>query len=267
MPELLDLLALPFAQRAVLAGLAIAIVGGVLGVFIVLRGMAFFADAISHASLLGIALALLLSVQPFLGALVIALATAAAIALLRGRTVLSFDTLIGTFFAAAVALGVIVIGFVKGARADLISFLFGDILALTKWDVGIAWGLSAVVLGLLFLSWRAVVLSTLHRDLAAVEGIPVVKTDLLFLLLTALVVAVAIKIAGVILVTALLIVPAATAQNLARTLRGMVVWSLAASCVSLFGGLLLSFTADLPSGPTIVLVASVLFGGSLLARR
>lgn len=267
MPELLDLLVLPFAQRAMLAGLAIAVVSGVLGVFIVLRGMAFFSDAISHASLLGIALALLFSLQPFVGAVAVALVAAAAIALLRGRTVLSLDTLIGVFFSAAVALGVVVIGFVKGFRADLVSFLFGDILALGSLDVAVAWVLSAVVLGLLFTSWRAVVLNTLHRDLAAVEGVPVVRTDLLFLLLTALVVAVAINIAGVILVTALLIVPAATAQNLARTLRGMVFWSVAVSCVSLFGGLLLSFLFDLPSGPTIVLSSSVLFGVSLLARR
>lgn len=267
MPELLDLLALPFAQRAILAGFAIALVSGVLGVFIVLRRMAFFSDAISHASLLGIAVALLLSVQPFFGAFVVALAAAAAIALLRGRTVLSLDTLIGVFFSAAVALGVIVISFSKGFRADLVSFLFGDILALGPWDVVVAWTLSAVVLGLLFISWRAVVLSTLHRDLAAVEGVPVVRTDLLFLLLTALVVAVAINIVGVILVTALLIVPAATAQNLARTLRSMVLWSVAVSCVSLFSGLILSFVADLPSGPTIVLVSSVLFGVSLGVRR
>lgn len=266
MSEIVEILALPFAQRALLAGFAIALVGGVLGVFIVLRGMAFFSDAIAHASLLGIALALLLSWTPFVGAVAIALLTAAAIALLRGRTILSLDTLIGVFFAAAVALAVIIIGFVKGLRADLVSFLFGDILALGPFDVVLAWVLSALVLGLLVLSWRAVVLSTLHRDLAAVEGVRVVRTDLLFLILTALVVAVAMRIAGVVLVTALLIVPAATAQNLARTFRGMVAWSVLVSLLAVFGGLLLSFVANLPSGPTIVICASTLFVISLLAR-
>lgn len=267
MPELLELLALPFAQRALLAGVAIALVGGVLGVFIVLRGMAFFSDAIAHASLLGIALALLLAVHPSVGALVIAVGAAAAIALLRGKTAQALDTLIGVLFSAAVALAVIVIGFLKGYRADLVGFLFGDILALGSADVAVAWALSLLVLVLLVASWRAVVLSTLHRDLASVEGVPVVRTDLLFLVLTSLVVAVAIKIAGVILVTALLIVPAATAQNVARTLRGMVAWSVAVSLLSLLVGLLVSFSANLPSGPTIVLAAAVFFILSLLVRR
>lgn len=266
MPDLLGLFALPFAQRALLAGLAISAVGGVLGVFVILRGMSFFSDAIAHASLLGIALALLLAVQPFAGALVIALATAVAIAVLRGRTVLALDTLIGVFFSAAVALAVIVIGFVKGYRADLVSFLFGDILALRGVDVVLAWLLSAVVIGLLVVSWRALVLTTLHRDLAHVEGVPVVRTDILFLLLTALTVTLGVKIAGVILVTALLIVPAATAQNLARTLTGMVGWSIAVSLLSFLVGLALSFSFNLPSGPTVVTTAAVLFGLSLLTR-
>lgn len=266
MTELSALLVLPFAQRAMVAGVALAVVGGVLGVFIVLRGMSFFSDAIAHASLLGVALALVLALQPFLGAMVIALLTAAAIALLRGRTVASFDTLIGVFFSAAVALAVIVIGFFKGFRADLLAFLFGDILALQGTDVLLAWILSALVLILLALSWRPVVLSTLHRDLASVEGVRVVQTDLLFLVLVALVVAVSIKIAGVILVSALLIVPAAAAQNLARSFRGMVVWSIGISLLAFGGGIVGSFAGNLPSGPTIVLAAAILFALSFLSR-
>lgn len=267
MPDVFELLFLPFGQRALLAGLAVALVSGVLGVFVVLRGMSFFSDAIAHASLLGIAVALLFAVQPFLGALAVAVITAAAIALLRGRTRLSLDTLIGVFFSAAVALAVILIGFVKGLRADLVSFLFGDILALSPLDVAVAWILSLVVLVVLFAFWRAIVLTTLHRDLAHVEGVPVVKTDLLFLLLTALVVAVAIKVAGVILVTALLIIPAATAQNLARTFLGMVAWSVATALLAVLLGLILSFAGNLPSGPTMVVTAAALFVGSLVTRR
>lgn len=267
MPELLDILAFPFAQRALLAGVAIALVGGILGVFIVLRGMSFFSDAIAHASLLGVALALLASVQPFLGAFLVAVLTAVAIASLRGRTVVSIDTLIGVFFSAAVALAVIVIGFVKGLRTDLIAFLFGDILALGPADVLFAWLVSALVVALLVVSWRSVVLSTLHRDLAAVEGVQVFRTDLLFLVLVALVVAVALRIAGVVLATALLIVPAAAAQNLARSFRGMLVWSIVVSLLSLVGGLLISFLGDFPSGPTIILAATAFFALSLLARQ
>lgn len=267
MSDIATLLALPFAQRALLAGLALAVVGGVLGTFIVLRGMAFFSDAIAHASLLGVALALILALQPFLGAVVIALLAAVAIALLRGRTAASLDTLIGVAFSTAVALAVIVIGFLKGYRADLLAFLFGDILALRTSDVVLAWALSAVVLALLVVSWRDVVLSTLHRDLAAVEGVRVTQTELLFLLLVALVVAVALKLAGVILVTALLIVPAAAAQNVARTFQGMVAWSVVFSLLSVVSGILVSFAANLPSGPTIVVTAAALFVLSLLSRR
>lgn len=266
MSDVLELLSLPFAQRAILAGIAIALVGGVLGVFIVLRGMSFFSDAISHASLLGVALALLFSAPPLFGALFIALAAATLIAYLRGRSVLSLDTLIGVAYSAAVALGVITIGFLKGYRADLMSFLFGDVLALGTLDVALAWILSILVLVAVFFSWRAIVLSTLHRDLAAVEGVRVIRTDLLFLVLVALVVAVAIRIVGVVLVTALLIVPAATAQNLARTFHSMIAWSIGSSIVALVVGLLFSFAANLPSGPTIVLISSVLFVASLLGR-
>lgn len=266
MTEILEILALPFAQRALAAGLALAVVGGVLGVFVVLRGMAFFSDAIAHASLLGIAVALLASVSPLTGALILAVLAAVLIATLRGRTVLSLDTLIGVFFSAAVALGVIVIGFIQGFRADLLAYLFGDVLALRAADVILAWTLSALVLVVFAFSWRDVVLSTLHRDLAAVEGVRVLRTELLFLVLVALVVAAAMRIVGVILVTALLVVPAATAQNLARTFRGMMIWSVVLSLLSFVIGILLSFGFNLPSGPTIVVTSAVLFALSLVAR-
>lgn len=266
MTEVLEILALPFAQRALAAGLALAVVAGVLGVFIVLRGMAFFSDAIAHASLLGIALALLVAVSPLTGALILAVLAAVLIATLRGRTGLSLDTLIGVFFSSAVALGVIIIGFIQGFRADLLSYLFGDVLALRTTDVILAWVLSALVLVVFSFSWRDVVLSTLHRDLAAVEGVPVLRTDLLFLVLVALVVAAAMRIVGVILVTALLVVPAATAQNLARTFRGMMTWSVVLSLVSFVVGILLSFGFNLPSGPTIVVTSAALFVLSLVAR-
>lgn len=266
MPEFVEFFTLPFAQRALLAGLAVALMSGILGTFVVLRGMSFFSDAIAHASLLGVALGLLFQAPPLIGALILALMAAALIAVLRGRTVLSLDTLIGVFFSGAVALGVMLIGFLKGYRADLLAFLFGDILAIGRLDVVLAWVLSLVVIVALLLSWRDVVLSTLHRDLAAVEGVRIVRTDLLFLLLVALVVAVAMRIVGVVLVTALLIVPAAAAQNLARTFREMVLWSVALGVASLIVGLALSFAANLPSGPTIVLVASALFALSLLAK-
>lgn len=266
MADLLALFALPFAQRALLAGVAIAVLGGILGVFIVLRGMSFFSDAIAHASLLGVALSLLFSFQPYLGALLVALFTAVAIASLRARTSASLDTLIGVFFSAAVALAVILIGFVRGLRADLLAFLFGDILAIRASDVLLAWTVAAVIVVLLAVSWRAVVLTTLHRDLAAVEGAHVVRTDLLFLVLVALAVAVAMRIAGVVLVTALLIVPAAAAQNVARSFTAMVAWSVGISCLSLFVGLVFSFLTNLPSGPTIVLAAAAFFALSLFAR-
>lgn len=266
MTDALALLALPFAQRALAAGIALAIVGGVLGVFIVLRGMSFFADAIAHASLLGIALGLLVSAPPLAGALVLAITAAVLVGSLRGKTVLSLDTLLGVFFSAAVALGVIVISFLRGFRADLLSYLFGDVLALGRADVVLAWGLSAIVLVVMVRSWRDIVLSTLHRDLAAVEGVRVVRTDLVFLVLVALIVAVAMRLVGVILVTALLVVPAAAAQNIARNFRGMIAWSVVLSVVSMLSGILLSFALNLPSGPTVVVAAAVLFLVSLLAR-
>lgn len=266
MTEILSLLELPFAQRAFAAGLALAVVSGVVGVFVVVRGMSFFSDAIAHASLLGVALALVAGFSPLSGALLLAVFAAVAIASLRGRTTVSLDALLGVFFSTAVALGVIVIGFVRGFRADLLGYLFGDVLALGFSDVVLAWGLSALVLLAFVGLWREIVLSTLHRDLAAVEGVRVVRTDIVFLLLVALVVAAAMRLVGVVLVTALLVVPAATAQNLARTFRGMVAWSVCLSVVAFVVGVLASFAFNLPSGPTIVVVAAMLFLVSLALR-
>jgi zinc transport system permease protein len=261
-----ELLTLPFFQRALIAGCLIGAMLAVLGVFVVLRRISFFADAIGHSALTGIALGILLNINPFLGALLFTLAVAVAIVALRHYSHLHLDTLLGVFFPSAVALGVIIVYLTPGFTTDLVSFLFGDILTVSSQDV-----LLAVVLGLITLAWlwfagKTALLVTLNESLARVAGVSTPRQELLFLILLAAVIALAIKIVGIILVTAMVVIPAATAQNAARSLTQMFVGSVAVGLLSVLVGLLLSAFLSVPSGPAIVLTAATAFAASFILR-
>jgi zinc transport system permease protein len=263
---MLDLLTVPFFQRALLVGSILGMLMAILGVLVVLRKMSFFSDAIGHSALAGIALALLVNVNPFLGALVFALLVALGISGVKAVSKLSIDTLLGVFFAAAVGLGVIVVSLTPGYQADLISFLFGNILTVTTGDIISSLVMTAIVLAILIWAGKGFVAITLDQSLARAEGIPVARLELLFLLLLAAVIALAIKFVGIVLVTALLIIPAASAQNIASSLASMFWISIGISLVAVIIGMLASALLRIPSGPTIVLTGTIFFAISLLYK-
>lgn len=264
---MLDLLTLPFFQRALLVGVILGGLMAILGVFVVLRRMSFFSDAIGHSALTGIALGLLLQINPFMAALAFSLLVALGMSAVRKVSQQSFDTLLGVFFAAAVSLGVIIVSFTPGYQADLISFLFGNILTVSSMDILLSAILAIVILLIMFFTGKAQVSITFDESLARAEGTPVDRHELTLLLILAATIALAIKFVGIILVTAMLIIPAATAQNFAKSLSGMFTWSVALSLIAVIAGMLASAALNFPSGPTIVLTGTIFFAISLGLKR
>ncbi|MFH0830834.1 MAG: metal ABC transporter permease [Parcubacteria group bacterium] len=252
--------------RALAVGLLIALAAGSLGTMVVIRRMSFFADAIAHASLTGIALGVLLQIDPLWAAIVFSLAVGLGIAWLARRNTLALDTIIGVFYSTAVALGVIIIGGLKGIRIDLESFLFGDILAVSRVDLVVAAVLVVVVLVVFGFILGPLVQLALNRDLARVQGVKVNLYEILFMSLMALMVAVGIKLVGIVLIGPLLIMPAAAAKNVSRSLLGMLVLSLILALVGVVAGMYGSVWLASPVGPTIVVAMAVLFGLSLALR-
>ena len=255
-----------FLLRAVLAGIGVALAAGPLGCFIVWRRMAYFGDTLSHAGLTGVALGLLLGVGPTLGMAVVGAGAGVLLLLLQRQRRIPADTLLGILSHAALACGLIAMRFMDKVRVDLFGYLFGDILAVSWNDVAVVYGGAVLVVGALALHWRDLITLTVHEDMAAAEGVPVARTRFLFTLMIALSVAVALKIVGVLLVTAMLIIPAAAARPLARSPEAMAVYASLAGALAVIGGLAASLAWDLPSGPAIVASAVVLFIGALTVR-
>jgi len=254
-----------FALRALLVGLGVAAVSGPLGCFVVWRRMAFFGGTLAHSALLGIALGFLLGIDLTLGIIAVCIATALLLVLLERNPSLGSDTLLGLLAHGALALGLVALTFLQGVRVDLMGYLFGDILAVSQTDVYWVLGGGAAILAALTWLWRPLLAVTVHRDLAFVEGVPTTRVRIAFVLLLALAVALAMKAVGILLVTSLLIIPAAASRRLARTPEQMALLSVLAGWLSVGGGIWGSFQADTPTGPTIVVAACILFGLSGLA--
>jgi zinc transport system permease protein len=253
-----------FLVRAGLAGVGTALAAGPLGCFVVWRRMAYFGDATAHAAILGVALSLALSLPVFLGTLVVALAMAVFVTIAAGRGH-AMDTLLGVIAHSALAVGLVAVSLIGGVRIDLMSYLFGDILAVSATDLAIIWGGAALVLGLIAWRWSALLTATLNPDLARAAGIDARREQMVLTIALALVVAVAIKVVGVLLIAALLLVPAAAARPFARTPEAMAVLATGLGAVSALGGLWASYLWDTPAGPTIVCVAAAAFVASLMA--
>lgn len=251
-----------FLLRALAAGLAVAAVTGPLGAFVVWRRMAFFGDALAHSGLLGIALGLLLHINPFIGVAIVTLCVAIVLVLLRRKRELAADTILGILSHGTLALGLVAVSFMPGVRVDLMGFLFGDILAVGTTDLIWIYAVGAVVLASLLFWWRPLLAVTVHEDLAAVEGVPVQRVELLFMLLMAVVVAAAMKVVGIVLVAAMLVIPAAAARRFSRSAEQMAVLAGVIGAVAVCGGLGSSWMLDTPAGPSIVVAALVLFGVS-----
>lgn len=255
-----------FLVLAVLAGLGVALVAGPLGAFVVWRRMAYFGDTLAHSALLGLALALLLSIAPSLAVVVTSLALALLLIGLQQQRSLATDTLLGILSHSSLALGLVVLYLIPGARFNLEAVLFGDLLTV-GWDqVALIWLMALAILALLVALWRPLLAITLHEDLARVEGIRVELVRGALMLMLALVIAIAMKVVGVLLITALLIIPAATARRFSRSPEAMAVLASLLGCAAVLAGIAFAWFFDTPTGPSIVLCAAILFVASL-ARR
>jgi zinc transport system permease protein len=257
-----------FFWRALIGGVGVAIVAGPLGALMVWRRMAYFGDTLAHAGLLGVTLALALHIHIILGVLLIGIMMSTLLFGLQKQSYLSSDTALGILSHGALAVGLISIATIQQQyRVNLLGLLYGDILAISWQDVlGIYLGCGFVLLCLVRL-WRPLLSATVAPDLAAIEGVPVARVRYLHLLLLAIVVAIAMKIVGVLLITALLIIPVATARRLAGSPEQLAILASLTGSLCVLGGLLYSWSADVPTGPAIVVVATAFFIGSLFLPK
>ena len=248
-----------FFTRALLAGFGVAAVAGPLGCFIVWRRLAYFGDTLSHAALLGVALAFLLEVNITLAVFAVCLMVSLALLVLQRQATLSADALLGLLAHSSLALGLVALAFMSWVRVDLMGFLFGDILAVSVTDLVVIYFGGAAVLAVLAVIWRPLFAVTVSPEIAQAEGIDADRHNLVFMLLMASVIAIAMKIVGVLLITALLIIPAATARRLSATPEQMAFISVFAGIAAVAAGLFGSLEWDTPSGPSIVVAALILF--------
>ncbi len=254
-----------FMVRAALAGLGLVLATAPLGCFVVWRRMAYFGDATAHAAVLGVALSLGFSISLFLGTLVTALAMGVLVSSLSGRT-FAMDTALGVLAHAALAAGLVGVALIDGIRVDVMAYLFGDILSVSRLDVGLIWLGAAVVAALLIWRWQALLTVTLSPDLAHAAGLDPRREQMILTLALALAVAVAIKVVGALLIGALLIIPAAAARSFSGTPERMALAAGVIGSVSVLAGLAASYHWDTPAGPSIVCAATALFILALLGR-
>lgn len=254
-----EFLAYAFVQRALVVGILLGVTCAVLSFFVVLRRMSFVGVGLSHAALGGVALGVVLGVPPLLAAAVFTTGVAWVVGWLRGRSEVSEDTAIGVFFPTAMALGVVLISLSPTYRQDLMAYLFGNILSVHAGDVLPMAALSAVSLGLVGWWFKELLFLGVDEEAAQAAGVPATPLRYLLLTLLAVTIVASVRLVGIVLVSAFLVIPAATGQALARSLRGMLGVAVASALVSVTLGLWLSWTWDLPSGAAIVLVSATLF--------
>ena len=255
-----------FLWRALIGGLGVVLVAGPLGCFVVWRRMAYFGDTLAHSALLGIALGFLLGLDLTIGIAATCVTLALVVVLLQQQRRLATDTLLGLLSHASLAIGMVVVSFTEGLRVDLLSYLFGDMLAVTRGDLLSIYAGSLGALAVLAWLWKPLLAITVHEELALAEGVPGLRVRLAFMLVIAVVIAVAMKIVGILLITSLLIIPAATARRFARSPEAMALLSVVAGALAVAGGLFGSLQWDTPSGPSVVVAAVVLFVLSFAAQ-
>ncbi|MEM9277502.1 MAG: metal ABC transporter permease [Pseudomonadota bacterium] len=248
-----------FFTRAIVAGIGVALIAGPLGCFIVWRRLAYFGDTLSHAALLGVALAFLFEVNITLAVFLVSACVAIALLLLQRQATLSSDSLLGLLAHSALALGLVVLAFMSWVRIDLMGFLFGDILAVSKTEILVIYLGGLTVLAILAMIWQPLFAITVNQELAEAEGVNPDRVNMIFMLLMASVIAISMKIVGVLLITAMLIIPAATARRFALGPEQMAVLASIIGVASVVIGLHSSLQWDTPSGPSIVVAALALF--------
>ena len=248
----------PFILRAIIAGIGVAIIAGAIGCFVVWRKMAYFGDSLAHSALLGVALGLVLGISTNLGTIIICSIFAIVLIWLQQKKILATDTLLGILAHSALSVGMVTLSLLERS-VDLHSYLFGDILAVNSLEIYYILFGGFFVLIFLYFNWSSFVLMTIDEKLARAEGINVVINQLLIMLLMTIVVAVSFKIVGLLLITSLLIIPAASARQLAHSPELMAVVSSVLAVFSVILGILGSIYFDPPSGPSIVVMSALIF--------
>lgn len=250
-----------------LTGMILSLITAPLGAFVVWRKMAYFGDTLSHSALLGIALGIALNLNPYFAILILIVILALVLVWLENNTHFAVDTLLGIIAHTSLSLGVVTIGLIGGIRVDLMNYLFGDLLAINYQDL--LWiGIGVVlVLAILCYYWSALISATVNPELAQIEGINVKKGRVILMLLTAITIALSMKFVGALIITSLLIIPAATARRFAKTPESMAFIAIVISMIAVTGGLLLSAFYDTAAGPSVVICSSLLFVLSLFKKQ
>ena len=261
-----ELFTLEFMQRALLAGVVLAPLLAVLGSFATLRKMSFFADGIAHASLLGVAVAIIAGMMPFTGALILGLILGVVIFVVERYLRIAGDAVIGMVFTTSLALGIILISLQPGYQPELISFLFGSILSVTWGNVVTIFAIALAVLSCVALFFREFTLLTLSRDIAWVSGVKTTRFDLLFYILLSVSAVLGVKLLGIILVSALLITPAITAKQVTKSFNTYITLAAIFATGAFIMGLFGSYYFDLPSGASIVVAATAIFAMVVVVR-
>jgi ABC-type Mn2+/Zn2+ transport system permease subunit len=258
----------PFMQRALLAALFLGPLCAFMGVFVTARRMAFFSDTIAHAALTGVALGFWFGLaDPTLPMIFVSIVVAFGIMWLRENTDLLTDTIMALLLSGSVAIGVIILSMLKEFRGELHSYLFGEILAIGPQEVALSAILFIVVGAGLFAKLSEMTLLTAHEEMAHVSGVPVRRFNYVFVIVLTLTVAITIRLLGIILVTALIVIPPAAARSVSCNLRQQIIASLLFGLIGSVGGTLISYQLDVPCGPTIVLACAAIFVASLIFHR
>jgi len=248
-----------FMLYALIGGIGLAIISAPLGVFMVWQRQSYFGATLAHSALLGISIGLFLQMDLTLSVIIVSMIVAAMIFWLSHFKQLSSDTLLGILAHSSLAFGLILISLQDNIQVDLMAYLFGDILSINEVDLGLILLTSILILLFYAQHWQSLLNVTLNPELAQVEGVNVKRVQLLFILLLAFMIALSMKIVGVLLVTSLLIIPAAAARRLSSSPEQMLGYSILIGCLSILSGLVLSYQVDLPTGPSIVTTATIIF--------
>ncbi len=255
---MLDALSYPFFQRALIAGILVGFLAGYYGVFIVQRGLSFLGSGLAHAAFGGVALGILLGMEPLWIAVPFTVVVAIGITWVREKTTLGRDTAVGIFFSVSMALGIIFLALKRDYSADAFSYLFGSILSVRNTDLWITGSMVLIAL-LTWPLWGKWAYATFDRELAVSDRLQVVRHDYLLSILVAVTTVVAVKVVGIVLIAAFLVIPPATSRLAARSFHTMTLYSVLMGVFSAVAGLFLSYWWDLPSGALIILVQAVLF--------
>ena len=256
-----------FFIRALIAGVGIALVTGPLGCFVIWRRLSFFGDTLSHAALLGVTFSISFDINISLSVFIVSSIVALILIRLQKNTNLAGDALLGLLAHSSLAIGLVVLGFLSFIRFDIMGLLFGDILSVTLSDLLIIWIGGAVIILILTLIWKPLFASTVNYEIAEAEGLSPEKYNILFTILMAAIIAISIKMVGLLLITGMMIIPAAAARNLSNSPKRMVIISIIFGLLSVLIGLYASLEINTPSGPSIITTSLLFFILSLFRLK